>query len=1064
MAVDPKAIVESWLRIRGRPRVERSAREDVSHELPLRSELFSGDQMERHGRALARSHKVGTGRAPDLLLARLSANEVLLQDACDLLTEAVSANRRVTPACEWLLDNYYLIEEQIRTAKRHLPKNYSRELPRLVEGPSTGFPRVYDIALETISHGDGRVDSVSLSRFVASYQSVAPLALGELWAIPIMLRLALIENLRRVSVRVIVDRLDRNAAHEWADRMTAIAESDPKNLVLVIADMARSDPPQTSSFVAELARRLQGQSSALALPLSWIEQWLGESGQTIEQMVHIENQQQAADQVSISNSIGSLRYLSAMDWREFVETMSVVEQALREDPSGVYPRMDFATRDRYRHVVERLARRSEMSEAQVARQAVTLADAAVAGHGTDAAAAHVGHYLIGTGLQQLERDIAFRVPLRLRPHRRFGRVPLRTFFGPIGLLTLAIGALLLQQLHAAGWHGWPLWTLALPCALAASDLGIALVNWAATLLVAPCGLARMDYSDGLPAEARTLVVVPTLLGSAAGVESLAEALEVRFLANRDQHIHFALLTDFLDAAQADMPSDKPLLELARQRIADLNTTYANPSGEDRFFLLHRPRKWNESERAWIGRERKRGKLADLNALIRKGDASAFALVEGDARVLGNVRYVITLDTDTQLPRDAALEFVSTLAHPLNRARWNEQSGRVESGYGILQPRIGVSLSGMQRSRYARWFGSEPGIDPYTRAVSDVYQDLFGEGSFIGKGIYDVETFERALAGRFPDNAILSHDLLEGCYARSGLMSDTQLYEDYPSRYAADVARRHRWIRGDWQLLPWLLPRVRREDGSRESNPLSALSRWKVFDNLRRSLVPVSLVLLFALGWSAFGSPLEWTLSLLALLLAAPFAALAIELVRKSDELPLRTHLAGVLHAASRHAFRFVLHLACLPHEAWYSLDAIVRTLWRLLISRRRLLQWKPSSEVERTQRDSPAASFRSMWFAPALAIALVAWIAQAHPGTLPIAAPILGLWLLAPALTWWISRTPARPLTALSDEQARFLGRLARRTWAFFESSVGPADHWLPPDNVQEHPVHIVAHRTSPTN
>ncbi len=1064
MMAGREAILESWLRLRSVLRGSRPTREDAAHELPLRSELFSADQMERHGRALARSHKIGKGRAVDLLLARLSSNEQLLARACDLLTEAVSASRRLTPAGEWLLDNYYLIEEQIRTAKRHLPKNYSRELPRLSDGPSTGFPRVYDIALEAISHGDGRVDTESLSHFVASYQSVAPLTLGELWAIPIMLRLALIENLRRVGAGVIVDRIDRNVADEWADRMTEVADTDPKNLVLVIADMARSEPPQASSFVAELARRLQGHSSALALPLTWIEQWLGESGQTIEQLVQAENQQQAADQVSISNSIGSLRYLSAMDWREFVETMSVVEQALRDDPNGVYAQMDFATRDRYRHVIEALARRSAMSEAQVARQAVLLAYRGMAGQGEDAVAAHVGHYLIGDGLPQLQGDIALRARLRLRPHRQSGRVPLWTFLAPIGLLTLVTAAALLWQLYADGWPGWPLWLFVLPCMLAASDLALALVNWAATLLVAPYPLPRMDYSEGLPSHARTLVVVPTMLGNAVGLENLVEALEVRFLANRGPNIHFALLTDFFDASHQTLPDDAAVLQLAQQRIAELNNQYADAAGEDCFFLLHRPRLWNERERTWMGRERKRGKLGDLNALLRKGDNSAFALIEGDVRVLGNVRYVITLDTDTGLPRDVALEFVGTLAHPLNRARWDERGDRITGGYGILQPRVGTSVSGAQRSRYARWFGQEPGIDPYTRAISDVYQDLFGEGSFIGKGVYEVEAFERALGGRFPDNAILSHDLLEGCYARSGLVSDAQLYEDYPARYAADVARRHRWIRGDWQLLPWLRLRVRREDGSRERNPLSALSRWKVFENLRRSLVSAALLSLLVAGWVALDNALWWTLLLLALLLIAPLATLMSALLRKSGELPLRMHIEGIADSAGRHAARVGLHLACLPYEAWFATDAIVRTLWRSFVTRRHLLQWDPSSEVERTQRVDLAASYRTMWFAPVFATTVSVWVWHAHPGTLPVAAPILLLWLFAPALTWWVSRTPPRRAPELGVDQLHFLGHLARRTWAFFESHVGPDDHWLPPDNVQEHPVYAVAHRTSPTN
>ena len=333
------AFSRMWARLGGSDPAQKYA----CDELPLRSELFSADQMEQHGKILAGVHRLKPGRPRDRLLARLAENERLLLEVHNLLTEDVKTDRRIAPAGEWLLDNFYLIEEQIRTARRHLPKGFSRGLPRLLDGCSAGLPRVYDIALETISHGDGRVDPENLSSFVAAYQSVTPLKLGELWAIPIMLRLALIENLRRLAVRIAADRIDRKRADHWADRMIEMAAQDPKSLILLIADMARSNPPMVSSFVAELSRRLQGLGSALTLPLTWIEQQLSESGLTVEQLVRSENQQQAADQVTMSYSIGSLRFLGAMDWREFVETMSVVEQTLAEDPADVYTKMDFVT-------------------------------------------------------------------------------------------------------------------------------------------------------------------------------------------------------------------------------------------------------------------------------------------------------------------------------------------------------------------------------------------------------------------------------------------------------------------------------------------------------------------------------------------------------------------------------------------------------------------------------------------------------------------------------------------------------------------------------------------------
>ncbi len=1063
MKVTSKTILGTLLHLRGRLRGDGLAQQYAGDEPPLRSELFSSDQMKQHGKTLAGSHTVGLGRAPDRLLPRLAENEGVLIGACNLLTAAVKANRRIAPAGEWLLDNFYLIEEQIRTARRHLPKGYSRELPRLLNGPSAGLPRVYDIALETISHGDGRVDPESLGSFVAAYQTVTALKLGELWAIPIMLRLALIENLRRVGARIAADRTDRNRADYWADRMTEVAEKDPKSLILVIADMARSSPPMVSTFVAELARRLQGQGPALALPLTWIEQRLSESGLTIEQLVRSENQQQAADQVSISNSIGSLRFLGGMDWREFVETMSVVEQILREDPGDVYGRMDFATRDRYRHVVERVAKGSRHSEGEVARQAIQLAREGAARKGSDDRAAHVGFYLIDKALPHLERRAAVRLSPLEALQRMSRRFPLLLYLGTITLIAAMFTGSLLTKTHASGIDDWRLVLIGILSLLCTSQLAVAMVNWLVTLLATPHPLPRMDFSGGIPPESRALVVIPTLLTSAHNIEDLIEALEVRFLANRGENLHFALLSDFRDAREETIPEDEPLLRLAQKRIEELNEKYRHARG-DTFFLLHRPRRWNPRERMWMGYERKRGKLAELNALLRGSSRDRFSLVVGATAVLSNVKYVITLDTDTQLARDSAWQFVGAMAHPLNRPRYDEHKQRVCEGYGILQPRVAVSLPGTNRSRYARLYGSEPGIDPYTRAVSDVYQDLFHEGSFIGKGIYDVDAFEGALNGRFPENRILSHDLLEGCYARAGLLSDVQLYEEYPFGYSADVSRRYRWIRGDWQIAWWLLPRVPGPGASRQRNPLSGLSRWKIFDNLRRSLAPSALTLLLLLGWTVLSPLWLWTVSVIGIILIPALSASILDLFQKATDVLLSQHLAAAGRSAGRHVAQAAFTLACLPYEAFFSLDAIVRTAGRMLVTHKRLLEWSPSSDLDRQSPTDLVASCRSMWIAPVIATAAGIYLTLSRPAALAVAGPILGLWIASPAIAWWISRPLARNGARLTADQAIFLQKLSRKTWAFFETFVGPEDHWLPPDSYQEHPVAVVGHRTSPTN
>jgi cellobiose phosphorylase len=1062
----------------------------IVEEPPLRSELFSADQIERYGKILASRHRVTQQQSGDALLPRLAANEATLAEVCRDLATAVSANQRISPAGDWLLDNFYLIEEQIATARRHLPRGYSRGLPRLAIGPSAGRPRVYDVALEAISHGDGKVDADGLVRFVAAYQSVTILKLGELWAVPIMLRLALIENLRRVAVRIAAGRAERSLANRWAARMMETAEQDPKSVILVIADMARSNPPSGSAFVAEIARRLQGQSAALALALTWIGQRLGESHLTIEQLVQLENQRQASDQISISNSIGSLRLLSAIDWREFVETVSVVEALLRQDPQGAYPRMEFATRDRYRHATERIARSSRRGETEVAAKAIELSRASADRSGRDAREAHVGYYLIGDGTLELERVCGVRISPIGAARRMALRFPLLVYVGAITAISGGMTAILAGNPYSAGASHAVFGLVVILCLLAATQPAVTLVNWLVTMIVPPRAVPRMDFSKAIPAHARTLVVVPTMLTSARDVVDLVDALEVRFLANRDEHIHFGLLTDFPDAQQESLPEDHCLLGLLEMRVNELNRKYdgaapspatgspamrdddAVPAGSV-FYLFHRPRRWNAQARVWMGHERKRGKLGDLNALLRGAPPDDFSLVVGATDILSSVKYVITLDTDTLLPRDAARQFIGAMAHPLNTPRFDEpgkDTSRevVTSGHGILQPRVSASLPGTNRSRYARLYAEQPGVDQYTRAVSDVYQDVFDEGSFIGKGIYDVDAVERALKGRFPANRILSHDLLEGCYARAGFLSDVQLFEAFPARYGADVARRRRWIRGDWQLVGWLRRHVKGPDGSREANPLSLLSQWKLLDNLRRSLVPAALVSLLLLGWSVLSPAWFWTTAVGALLLLPFVIATLSDVMGKPDDVSIGRHWAAVGRAAARHGGQALLAFAFLPYEAFFSVDAIVRTLGRLLITRRRLLEWNPSSVADRAweqrNRTDLIASYRSMAIAPVIAAATSVALGVGNPAALIFAAPILLLWGASPAIAWWISRPMPRRASELTVEQTHFLRTLARKTWAYFETYVGPEDHWLPPDNVQEHPQTRVAHRTSPTN
>ncbi|MCS0629093.1 cyclic beta 1-2 glucan synthetase [Telluria mixta] len=1006
----------------------------VDDDAPLRAELFTAAQMAVHGRRLAARHQLADAPGSDRLLDRLDDNAAVIADACAGLACAARAGVRLPPAADALLDHAWLIDDHVHRARRDLPDDDCRALPCLQDPDASGNPRVYQLALEVIAHGDGRLDAESLARFVAAYQEGAPLALGELAALPAMLRLVLVENLRRLAVRQADTRRQRVQANRWADRMTARAEERPGDLILVVADMVRDVQPMSSGFVAELARRLQGRGGPLTQALQWIATRLADEGRTIDQAMQADVTQQAADDVSVANAIASLRLLGSMDWREFVETMSAVEQALRGDPAGVYGRMDGATRDHYRHVVARLAREAGRREIEVATEALALA-----AEGHDARRRHVGHYLAGEGLPQLKQR------LNLRP----GRVSaLPAYLGAVAACTAAFAGA--AAVHAAQDGAGPalLVAIGLLGALGASRLALALVDLMAARLVAPAPLPRMDFGAGIPSDARAIVAVPALLYSRDNVTALVQALEVHYLANRDPHLRFCLLTDLVDAPRQEIYGDADLIEQARAGIVALNAKY----GECRpFLLLHRQRMWSEGEGAWIGRERKRGKLQDLNAFLLRGERAPFAVIEGAVAGLDEIRYVITLDAETRLPRDAARAFVAAMAHPLNHPVLDDAGRRVVAGHGLLQPRMTAALPQHGASRYERLCGGgAPGID----------QDLFGAGTFAGQGIYDLAAYDRVLRGRLPDDRVLSHDLLDGCYLRAGLLGDAHLVAPCPPRYSDDVARRHRGIRGDWQLAGWLRDRVPRADGSREANPLPPLARWKLFDNLRRSLVAPTLCLLLVLCWALLPAPAFWTAAVLAVFFV-PFALRTlVALAAKPHDVAPGAHLRHCAHDARLGLYHALLDTAFLPHEASYSVDAIARGAWRMLVSKRQRLEWRAPS-LSRSSTDMES-NWQNMWFAPAFAVGVAVLLSFANPLALFAAAPLLLLWFLSPVVAWWVSLPAARHEPHLADVQRRFLRTTARRTWAFFEDHVTAENNWLPPDHLQEHPAPVVAHRTSP--
>ncbi len=1029
----------------------------VPMETLLHAELFSMDQLDKHGESLAHTHEIENKPGQDRLLARLDRNEIKLKQTYELLYKCEQSKVRLTPAGTWLVDNYYLIQEQIETARAHLPKQYSQELPRLKTGSSAGYPRVYDIIRELISHVDGRVDEGNLSVIINAYQRISVLSLGELWAIPIMLRLALIDNLRRVASRIEAGYKDRDLADFWADKMLDTIEKDPKNIILDLADMSRAGISLSTTFVAELIRKLQGQNPGLILPVTWIEQRLAEQGQTIERQIQMESQLQAISQISISNSIGSLRFLLAMNWKAFVETTSRVDKILGDDPADVYRRMDFNTRDRYRHAVEKMARQSKFSEVEIASKAVEMASK---NSRESLKESHVGHYLIGRGTLELGKRIKQRFGLRDIIGMLSVKVSLFLYLFPM-LIISALCTYGISHLLGFPLTGKKILVLALSF-LVFSQMALSLVNWIATMLVPPKPLPRMDFSEAIPDEFRTLVTVPTLLSSSANVRDLLNKIEVCYLANKMENLYFSLLTDFKDAPEEKMSDDDDLLEQMREGIKDLNRKY-NVQGVHPFFLFHRKRTWNPKEKSWMGYERKRGKLEELNEALRS-DSQPEMLLEGNFSLLGRVRFVITLDTDTQMPRGIARKLVETLAHPLNRPVFSEKKQRVVDGYTILQPRVVSSLPAAGKSWYSRMFGSDAGIDPYTREVSDVYQDVFREGSFIGKGIYDVDMFTKAIGKRLPENSILSHDLLEGTLGRSALVSDLQFVEDFPERYSEDISRQHRWIRGDWQILAWLFPWVPGFKKLFRKNPTSLVSRWKIFDNLRRSLIAPAMLTLIGACW-IWDVPSWIGLSVVISVIFLPFLpGTILSLFRNPKKFPVTLHLLSWAESFIRQVFQSVFKIVVLPYEAFFNLDAVLRTCWRMFITRRKLLEWTTSGEAKRKASSTWGSFHKLMVAAPLFVFFLLGYFQYTGKLFTIDQVAFLLVWLFSPTLAWLVSTPFPKKKPILLQKQVRFLRRISRKTWRFFETFVCDEDNWLPPDNFQEAPVEAIAHRTSPTN
>ncbi len=1038
-----------------------------SLQQPIRSEIFGPQRFAQHGHSLADTHRAA--RAPSgaaSFFPRLENNIQALRAAHRYIGAQASTGYEISPAAEWLLDNFHLIEAQLKEIHEGLPRSYFRALPVLLDEPLAGLPRVYGVAWAFVAHTDGAFDDDLLLSFLRAYQQNRELSLSEMWALPTTLRVVLVENLRRLAERIAASKAARELANLCGDHLEACTPDALDEMLAVLDARGVSRP-----FLTQIAQRLQdrGAVSASSSDLAW-QEWLHKAMPDVAAAQTQQAADQAADNLSVSNAVKSLRAISDADWPDIIADTSALMQLLLASP--LFAAEEVSTRDQTLHAIERLARRSGRSELEVARALMELMQQAgpepAATAGTTAIATSgdnrslAAWWLQGPGKTELARKIGLEsggpgLAAALR------RAALPLYLGSLLVGTAALVSWMLLHQHAGPGvqgHTALAWLAALLMMFPASEAVVAVINRLISESARPSHLPRLALAEGIPPEHRVLVVVPAMLTNTNGINELVRRLELHYLANPERHAQFALLSDWADASSKRVAPDETLLAFAVQALRELNARHPEGTGgAPRFIVLHREREFSETEQRWIGWERKRGKLEKLVDALAEGHTGAFIHCGAESRLAGPTPYVVTLDSDTQLPPGRLRELVGVAAHPENQPKLEADGKSVASGYGILQPRVATPLPVPRDFTLYHWlFAGQCGIDPYSAATSEIYQDLFGEGTFTGKGLLNVRAMHAVLSNRLPQGQVLSHDLLEGSLARCAAVTDITVIEDAP--FHADVAasRVHRWTRGDWQLLPFLLRPMHWR--------LRAINRWKMFDNLRRSLVaPASLALLVLALATAIVPPWAALALVMAAFSAGPLMGSVAGFAPSRDDLAKLHFFRAAAVDLVRAIWGGLWLLAQLLQMSLMALDAIARALWRMFVSRRHLLQWTTAAAAQASAKTGLRLLLRQHWVAPVAAALL--WLILMGAATLApaIATVLCLLWALSPVWTWWVSRPcPPRNDAALPPADQSYLEGLARDSWKLFERCVGPEDNHLPPDNLQTAPHDMVAHRTSPTN
>lgn len=1034
--------------------------------LNIKGALLDKEQLESYLEKIASDHVLQEKSNPDTFpIPRLQENFKFITKTYEILNDHLKMGINIHPAGEWLLDNYYIIEEAVKTIQKELTMKKYKNLTGISNGAYAGFARIYVLATEIVAYTEARINAHTLEELLNAYQNKKTLNMEEIWSISIFLQIAIIEMIRQTCEKIYSVQIQKYKVEDIIERLVEYKTTNDQkfnkksNYKSKIIETGQIKYP----FIEYMSYRLKKYGKKAYSYLEILEEQVMKMGTTVSDVIKKEHFDIAVRKVLIGNCIKSIKEIGRINFLEIFEKINGVEELLKQDPIGVYEKMDYQTKAYYRNKIKEISKRTKISELYITKKALELAESKKQGDTSKTKFAHIGYYLISDGVKELYKTLQ----TNKKPKRTTNSVPL--YISIITISSLIISILL-------SWYIYERTNLLLGAIsfillfIPVSQIVTQTLQFILGKIKKPTLIPKMDYAGGIPEDAATMVIIPTIVKNSTKVKDLISKLEVFYLANKSENLYFTLLADTSASSKEKEEYDHEIIKTGEEEIQKLNKKYPS-NNTNKFQFIYRKRVWNKSEKCYLGWERKRGLINQFNEYLLGNIKNPFlANTMEKEDDIPNIKYIITLDSDTNLVLNSAQELVGAAAHILNKPELNNTKDAVINGHALIQPRVGVDLEIARKSIFTKIFAGAGGTDPYANAISDTYQDNFSEGIFTGKGIYDLNVFSEVLKEEIPENTVLSHDLLEGSYLRCGLATDILLMDGYPYKYNAFISRLSRWIRGDWQIIRWLMPKIKTKVGVK-NNPLNTLSKFKILDNLRRSLVEIQvmLVLIMLLTFKlvlGINIALPFSIMLITIIFPSILEFLSYICNKKYEQIHNK-YFAKTISVIKGSILRALLNISFLPHKAYISLDAIVKTIYRMTVSKQNLLQWTTSEEAEENGKTTILSYFKSMVINVILGVLglIILPFLELNIGSV-ILYVIFILWIIGPIIAYYISKEEVKvpKVKELTDEEIDYVVEIGKKTWDYFETYINKQNNFLPPDNYQEDRSKKTVDRTSSTN